>query len=147
MSTRGEHNIGQLCRQRLDAQTYHIGFGTDHGTVAAASSWDGPLEIKEIRPAHPRSYEWLCHQSSLDAFLLPLSDSVPTDLRHALIQQRLERAIGVIYRPESEMQSHYFQAVLPRQFDEYIWFDETEAIHPLKLEAIEAVPETFPFGV
>lgn len=148
MSARGEHNIGQLCRERLTDSTYHIGFGTDHGTVAAASSWDGPLEIKTVRPAHPDSYEWLCHQSEAESFLLPLAgETCPVELRDQLLKQRLERAIGVIYRPETEMQSHYFQAVLPRQFDEYIWFDESRAVHPLKDEVPDLFPETFPFGV
>lgn len=147
MGARGEHNIGQLCRQRMDEATYHIGFGTDHGTVAAASSWDGPMEIKEVLPSHPESYERLCHQTGLPAFLLPLDEPTPSALRQALMQTRLERAIGVIYRPETELQSHYFQAVLPLQFDEYIWFDKSRAVQPLKEAHKEAIPETFPFGV
>ncbi|MDX1662557.1 MAG: protein-L-isoaspartate(D-aspartate) O-methyltransferase [Candidatus Promineifilaceae bacterium] len=154
MAARGQINIGQLCRDRWGTKAYLIGFGTDHGTVAAASSWDGPMEIKEVRPAHEQSYEYLCHQTSeggsgLDAFLLPLrtADTTPL-LRRRLMPERLERAIGVIYRPETELQSHYFNAVLPRQFDEYIWFDETTAVTPLKETGdTEGVPETFPFGV
>ncbi|MFZ6030112.1 MAG: protein-L-isoaspartate(D-aspartate) O-methyltransferase [Chloroflexota bacterium] len=147
MGARGEYNLGQLCRQRLDASTYHIGFGTDHGTVAAASNWDGDVEIKNVRPSHPESYEWLCHRSEVDAFFMPLGDAIPADLRRALSDQRLERAIGVIYRPDTEMQSHYFQAVLPRQFDEYIWFDRTHAIQPIERRSGPGMPGTFPFGL
>lgn len=107
------------------------------------------MEIKDVCPAHPRSYERLCHTSEVAAFMLPLrpDESVPEDLRQGLLEERLERAVGVIYRPQSELQSHYFQAVLPRQFDEYIWFDETRAVVPLSAEKAEGVPETFPFGV
>jgi erythromycin esterase-like protein len=69
------------------------------------------------------------------------------ELRKLLSEPLLERAIGVIYRPESELASHYFQAVLPRQFDEYIWFDETRAVHPLDAARMKGMPETYPFGL
>ena len=154
VAARGQINIGQLCRDRWGPDAYLIGFGTDHGTVAAASSWEGPMEVKQVRPAHERSYEYLCHQTSegasgLDAFLLPLrATDIQAALRERLMPERLERAIGVIYRPETELQSHYFHAVLPRQFDEYIWFDETSAVTPLKEAGdTDKVPETFPFGL
>jgi protein-L-isoaspartate(D-aspartate) O-methyltransferase len=146
MSARGEHNIGQLCRKEFGEQCYAIGFGTDHGTVAAASDWDGPMEIKTVRPAVKNSYELLCHEAGVPRFMLPLRDR---DSEHArgLMTPRLERAIGVIYRPQSELASHYFEAVLPRQFDEYIWFDETRAVTPFSTEALEGMPDTYPFGV
>ena len=145
MSARGEHNIGQLCRQAFGEQCYAIGFSTDHGTVAAASDWDAPMEIKQVRPALTNSYERLCHETGVKRFLLPLRD----DSAHArgLLTPRLERAIGVIYRPETERASHYFEAVLPRQFDEYIWFDESKAVTPFKTHELEAMPDTYPFGV
>lgn len=146
MSTRGEHNVGQLCRAAFGNSMYNIGFGTDHGTVAAASDWGGPMEIKAVRPSHPRSYERLCHDSKVPAFMLPLGD--PDDRVHKLLlTPRLERAIGVIYRPETELHSHYFQASLPRQFDEFIWFDETNAVSPMGPESGVGLPETFPFGL
>jgi protein-L-isoaspartate(D-aspartate) O-methyltransferase len=147
MSARGEHNIGQLCRARFADSAYIIGFGTDHGTVAAASDWDGPMEIKRVRPSHEASYERLCHDSGVKAFLMHLKEPVRKAVRDELSAARLERAIGVIYRPDSELQSHYFQACLPRQFDEYAWFDETRAVAPLAPVVAHGVPETFPFGV
>ena len=147
MGTRGEHNVGQLSRARFADSAYLVGFGTDHGTVAAASDWDGPMEIKRVRPSHDASYERLCHDSEIKAFMLHLRDPVRQAVRDELESARLERAIGVIYRPESELQSHYFQACLPRQFDEYIWFDETRAVSPLPSVVVPGVPETFPFGV
>jgi protein-L-isoaspartate(D-aspartate) O-methyltransferase len=144
MSERGEHNIGQLCRQEFGERCYAVGFGTDHGTVAAASNWDEPMEIKRVRPSLPESYERLMHESGAAQFMLGLRDG---EARHLLQRPRLERAIGVIYRPETERWSHYFEAELPRQFDEYIWFDETSAVTPLDTRELAGTPETYPFGV
>jgi erythromycin esterase-like protein len=131
MSVRGEHNVGQLARATLGASAYIVGFGTDHGTVAAASEWDGPMEKKRVRPSHRDSFERVFHDSEVPAFLLHLRAPRRAAVRSELISPRLERAIGVIYRPESEMQSHYFSASLASQFDEYVWFDETRAVEPL----------------
>ncbi|WP_425050040.1 erythromycin esterase family protein [Pseudomaricurvus hydrocarbonicus] len=147
MSARGELNIGQLIRQKYGNAAYLIGFGTDHGTVAAASEWGGAMEVKRVQPSHIDSYERLCHEVETDNFLLPLRQPLQQSVRQRLLAERLERAIGVIYRPESELQSHYFYASLPQQFDEYIWFDETRAVTPLSREPLKGMPETFPFGV
>ena len=147
MASRGEYNIGHLCRQEFGNAAYSIGFGTDHGTVAAASDWDGPMEVKVVRPAVPESYERLCHEAGAPRFLLRLRNPIPKELAEGLLKPRLERAIGVIYRPETELQSHYFQTLLSHQFDEYIWFDETSAVTPLKTEALEGLPDTYPFGL
>jgi protein-L-isoaspartate(D-aspartate) O-methyltransferase len=147
MGARGELNVGQLARDHFGDGAYLIGFGTDHGTVAAATDWDGEMEIKRVRPAHPDSYERLCHESGLPAFLLPLREPRRSTLREELEVPRLERAIGVIYRPETELLSHYFQAVLPWQFDEYAWFDETRAVTPLGGQEVAGMPETYPFGL
>lgn len=144
MFSRGEHNIGHLCRKRFGGQMVSVGFGTDHGTVAAASEWDGPMEIKRVRPSLPQSYERLCHLTGKPSFVLDLRSE---EVRRVLARPRMERAIGVIYRPETERASHYFQAELPWQSDEYIWFDETSAVTPLKTEEISGMPETYPFGV
>jgi protein-L-isoaspartate(D-aspartate) O-methyltransferase len=146
MSTRGEHNVGQLCRRHFKDAMYNIGFGTHTGVVAAASEWGAPVEFKKIRPSHPDSYERLCHESGVSSFMLPLRHADKT-LRAQLNPPRLERAIGVIYRPETEIHSHYFQASLPRQFDEFIWFNETKPVSPLGPEAGKGLPETFPFGL
>jgi protein-L-isoaspartate(D-aspartate) O-methyltransferase len=147
MAARGEINLGQLCRQHFGAAAYSIGFGTDHGTVAAASYWDGPVETKRIRPAHEQSYERVCHESGVERFLLALREPRSEELGRQLADAKLERAIGVIYRPETEVASHYFHAVLPRQFDEYVWFDETRAVRPLETYELVGVPETYPFGL
>jgi protein-L-isoaspartate(D-aspartate) O-methyltransferase len=147
MSRRGEYNIGQLCRVEFGAGACLIGFGTHTGTVAAASEWDGPMEVKPVRPSMAGSYERLCHESNARNFILALRGPASGDVAAALSQPRLERAIGVLYRPETERQSHYFQAILARQFDEYIWFDQTHAVKPLGTETIEGLPETYPFGV
>jgi protein-L-isoaspartate(D-aspartate) O-methyltransferase len=147
MGARGEHNLGELCRRRLGDAAYLVGFGTDRGTVAAASSWGGEMEIKEVRSSRPGSYELLCHEAGPERFHLPLRRLDP-ELRQVLLEPRLERAIGVVYRPETELASHYFQAVLPRQFDEWIWLDETRAVTPLGREADEDHGlDTSPFGI
>jgi protein-L-isoaspartate(D-aspartate) O-methyltransferase len=147
MSLRGEYNIGQLCRQEYGDAAYSIGFATDSGTVAAATNWDGPMEIKTVRPALPNSIERLCHEAGRPRFLLPLRNPIVQEVNKQLTRPRLERAIGVIYRPETERQSHYFQAVLPQQFDELLWFDETKAVTPLSTAEVEGFPDTYPFGL
>ena len=153
MSARGEHNVGQLCREAFGDAAYLVGFGTHAGTVAAAHNWGDEVEIMDVRPSHERSYERLCHDAGVPTFLLPLRIGASQHAEHprlirTLEEERLERAIGVIYRPATELQSHYFHASLPRQFDEYIWFDHSEAVTPLSWEtAPEEVPETYPFGV
>lgn len=149
MSIRGEHNVGQLCRNEFKQQAYLIGFGTDRGTVAAASDWDSPMQIMKVRPSIEKSYERRFHAAAQDMgepkFFLPMRGKA--SLQEALQRPRLERAIGVIYRPETELASHYFQAVLPRQFDEYIWFDETRAVSPLPTVDLAGMPDTYPFGL
>ncbi|HEU4420724.1 MAG TPA: protein-L-isoaspartate(D-aspartate) O-methyltransferase [Planctomycetota bacterium] len=148
MSARNEWNLGQLCRQELsDDGVYLIGFGTDHGTVAAASYWGGEVEFKQVRPALPASYERACHDSGVPSFVLPLQRPRDPDLRTMLAAPRLQRAIGVIYRPETERASHYYHAELPGQFDEFVWFDATTAVSPLTTTDLEDVPDTYPFGL
>jgi protein-L-isoaspartate(D-aspartate) O-methyltransferase len=147
MSARGEFNVGQLCRERFGPEAFLLGFGTDRGTVAAASDWDAPMQVMAVRPSHADSYERLFHESRVPALLLPLGPASRPEVRDELRPPRLERAIGVIYRPESELQSHYFEAVLPVQFDEYVWFDETRAVRALPAPAREGMPDTYPFGV
>ena len=147
MSARGEFNLGQLVREQYRRNAYSIGFGTDHGTVAAASEWGGPMEIKTLQPAHADSYEGLCHKVATDNFLLPLSKPIQPALRKRLLAERLERSVGAIYRPESELQNHYFHTCLPQQFDEYIWFDETRAVEPLNRVNGGGLLANFPFGV
>jgi erythromycin esterase-like protein len=146
MGARGEWNLGQLVSQRRGRDAVLIGATTFVGTVTAASNWDAPAERKPVRPALPGSYEALFHDVGLERFLLILRDH---RMEH-LGEPRLERAIGVIYRPETERASHYFLASLPAQFDAVLHFDRTRAVEPLERTAAwhgAEVPETFPSGV
>jgi erythromycin esterase-like protein len=149
MGWQGEFNIGELCRTAYRDQAVLIGFGTDRGTVAAASDWDAPMEIKTVRPARSDSHERVFRDTGITR---SLTDWRPCDrraLREVLAHPRLERAIGVVYRPETELYSHYFEAVLSEQFDAFVWFEETEAVTPLEAgrHRPEDAPETYPFGL
>lgn len=136
MRERHEHNLGQLCRQAFGEDAVAlVGFGTHHGTVLAAREWDEPGEAIAVRPGHPESYEHVLHASGVPAFVLRLRDPARAAVREELTPARLLRAIGVVYSPETELASHYVHAVLPREFDELVWFDETSAVHPLAVPA------------
>lgn len=141
----GEWNLGQLTREAHGHDVVLVGFTTSHGHVMAASEWDGQHAVKRVRPALHGSYEALFHDSGLPAFFLPLRDGPAAE---ALRDERLERAIGVIYLPESERRSHYFHASLPRQFDAVLHFDTTTAVTPLDTteHTDGEAPETFPSG-
>jgi erythromycin esterase-like protein len=147
MSHYGEVNVGQLMRERFGDETVLIGFSTHHGTVTAASDWGAPAERKNVRPALRGSYEELFHETGLPRFWIDLRGAG----RIGVLQpERIERAIGVIYRPESERLSHYFHARLPEQFDAIIHIDETHAVEPLEQTSIwdaGELPETYPFKV
>jgi len=145
MGRRGEWNIGQLGRQAFGDRIVLVGFTTYEGTVTAASNWDEPPERKRVRPALYGSYELLFHNVDLPAFILPLNDELESTAE--LRRERLERAIGVIYRPESERHSHYFYSRLSDQFDAIVHFDHTRAVEPLERQPrweSEELPETFP---
>jgi erythromycin esterase-like protein/predicted phosphoribosyltransferase len=145
---RGELNVGQLTREKYGHEAVLVGFTTHHGTVTAASDWGKPAERKRVRPALAGSYEALFHTTGRDRFLLIPNDS--DAVAQQLSAPRLERAIGVIYRPETERQSHYFRARLTDQFDAVLHFDETRAVKPLETTAeweAGELPETFPFAV
>jgi erythromycin esterase-like protein len=146
MGRHGELNLGQLFRQRHDGDAALIGFTTHTGSVTAANDWDAPGERKLVRESLTGSYERLFHDTGMKRFFLPLRGSggspVPKNL--------LERAIGVIYRPESERVSHYFTADLTSQFDAVYHLDETRALEPLEKHerwVAGEVPETYPSGV
>ena len=145
MGKRGEWNVGQLVRERYGRDAVNVGFTTYDGTVTAASDWDAPAEQKRVRQALPGSYEALFHEVGLSRFLLDLRDG---EVGERLRGPRLERAIGVIYRPETERQSHYFHASLTGQFDAVIHLDRTTAVQPLDRDSGQEqegeVPETFP---
>lgn len=144
----GELNVGQLARERYGAEAYLVGFTTYSGTVRAASDWSEPGTEKRVRPALPGSYEALFHETGLERFFLDLR------LSHMAIRDlgepRLERAIGVVYRPESERTSHYFEARLPAQFDAILHFDQTHAVDtlgPAPEGPDREPPETYPDAV
>jgi erythromycin esterase-like protein len=145
MGESGEFNIGQLCRARFRDQAALIGFSTDRGRVMAADEWGAAPRIKTVLPSRPDSWERVFldagHARSLTNWRAD-----PT-LASDLSLRRLERAIGVIYRPESERQSHYFAAHLSRQFDAMVWFEETSAVHPLAGAPAEGAPDVYPFGL
>ena len=147
MGWHGEFNIGELCRMAYGDEAVLIGFGTDSGTVAAASDWGGDMAIKTVRPARTDSYEHAFHQVGLARFLVDWRGPGKADLVAALQAPLLERAIGVIYRPETERASHYFEAVMAEQFDAFVWFDETSAVTALGPEHMRGAPEMWPFGL
>lgn len=150
---REELNIGQLVKEKFGREARLIGFGTHTGTVAAADDWDEPMRIKRVRPSLPDSYERAAHDSGIESFLLDLREGERDDrLASELMEPRLERFIGVIYRPETERWSHYSEAILAKQFDGYVWFDETNAVTPLPGEqrpgeGARRDEETYPFGL
>jgi erythromycin esterase-like protein len=148
MGRQGELNVGQLVREYYGRESRLIGFTTYTGTVTAASNWGGQAERKRVRPALPQSYEELFHDAGIPRFMLKLNEA--SRVSHALEEPLLERAIGVIYRPESERASHYFYASLPRQFDAILHFDQTRAVEPLERTSewkTGEPAETFPSGI
>ncbi len=148
MADYGELNVGQLVRERYGTEAVLVGFTTYEGTVTAASDWDGPAERKRVRPALENSYEASFHEAGMPSLFLPLRESRSASI--ALRDPKLERAIGVIYLPQTERQSHYFEARLADQFDAVIHFDETTALQPLERHALWETgepPETFPTGI
>ncbi len=147
MGWQGELNVGQLVRERYGQEAVLVGFTTYEGTVTAASDWGAPAELKRVRPALPESYEALFHGAGPANFMLNLRDA---DVRRLVPRTRLERAIGVIYLPESERFSHYFEARLAEQFDAVFHYDRTRAVEPLERIArreAEEPAETYPVGV
>jgi erythromycin esterase-like protein len=145
---RGELNVGQLVREQHEHDAVLVGFTTHRGSVTAASDWGGPCERKTVLPSRPDSYEALMHATGLARFMLPLRPAGAH--MQVLDEPRLERAIGVIYRPDTERQSHYFHARLSEQFDALLHFDETRAVEPLERSphwTDAEAPETFPSGM
>lgn len=144
----GELTVGQLARESYGDQAFLVGMTTYQGSVTAASDWDAPAERKRVLPALPGSHETLFHQTGIGRFMLAFKGD--RDLAQALSRRRLERAIGVIYRPETERSSHYFYACLPQQFDCVLHFDQTRAVEPLEwgdIWNLDEAPETFPAGL
>lgn len=145
MGARGEYNIGQLCRGAFGRDCVSIGFGTDRGRVAAADDWGGEVRIKDVTPSRRDSWEHLFLRAGRAQSLTDWRSD--EGLAAALDRRRLERAIGVIYRPETELQSHYFDARFSRQFDAFVWFEETGPVAPLAGDPPEGAPDIYPFGL
>jgi len=148
MGDRGEFNVGQLVRERYGNDAVLVGFSTHHGWVTAASNWDEPPERKRVRGGLAGSWEDVFHNTGTPRFLLPLRGEA--GLRALVAGPRLQRAIGVIYRPDTERQSHYFNTHLDQQFDAVVHIDETSALEPLDVDQSwhsREAPETFPSGV
>ena len=149
MGSLGEINIGQLVKESFAADAISVGFTTYSGTVSAASAWGADVERKYVRPALDESVESFFHESMVKAFTIIPSEH--PEIYDLFSEAYLQRAIGVIYLPASERQSHYFYAQLNHQFDAIIHFDHTNAVVPLDKnttwEQGEDVPETYPFGV
>jgi erythromycin esterase-like protein len=144
---RGELNLGQLCRERWGEEVALIGFGTAGGTVAAADDWDGPVRIKPINPPLDGSYERMMSLAACPNCLLDLKNEDNETLRYRLLRPRLERFIGVIYRPETERWSHYSECSLPQQFDAFVWFENSRAVTPTAARTAPGPDETYPFGL
>lgn len=150
MGWEGQFNIGQLCRTAYGRDVVLIGMSTDRGQVAAADDWDGDMHIKDVRPSRADSWEHQFLEAGVAASLTDWRDPLREDLRQALSTPLLERAIGVIYRPESERTSHYFKAVLAEQFDAMVWIEQTQAVTAIPLpssQSVEPEDDMFPFGV
>ena len=149
MGWNGELNLGQLVRERSDSgDSFLLGFSTHTGTVTAAHQWDDPAQLRQVVPSLADSYESLFHRTGIPAFMLVLRGE--DALARALRPSRLERAIGVIYRPDTERWSHYFEADIAAQFDAVVHVDETRALRPLdrgRLRGDEDMPETWPSGI
>jgi erythromycin esterase-like protein len=148
MAARGELNVGQLVREHLGTDCRNLGFTTYTGTVTAADDWGGPAQRKWVRPALPGSVEELFHEVGQKEFMLRFGTAA--HVTETLRAARLERAIGVIYRPDTERQSHYFRARVSDQFDAVVHIDDTRAVEPLERTAgweEGEAPETYPFAV
>jgi erythromycin esterase-like protein len=143
--SREELNLGQLCRERYGEAAALIGFGTHTGKVTAATDWGGEMEVKAVNPSRHDSIERLFHDAGVSPALLDFG--AHPELAEALAQPRLERFIGVIYRPDTERWSHYAEARISRQFDAWVWFDETSAVSPIGGETNDGPADTFPFGL
>jgi erythromycin esterase-like protein len=148
MAARGEWNVGQLARELYGERVYSIGFSTHSGTVTAAHDWGDPAQRRRVRPGLPGSCEALFHATGIPAFWLDLrEDNEATHLLHA---PRLQRAIGVIYRPQTERRSHYFSVRLTEQFDAIVHLETSSALEPLERDSgwvVGELPDTFPEGL
>ncbi|KAH8812350.1 putative erythromycin esterase [Xylogone sp. PMI_703] len=152
MKYRGELNIGQLCRTEWKDDVAIVGTGTHTGTVAAADHWDGDMQVMNVKPSRKDSWERQAHDTGIPSFVLDIHDEekVDDELYEYLCENKLERFIGVIYRPDTERASHYNEASLGRQFDAFVWFDETSAVKPLEKKQPHTpmvFGETYPFGL
>jgi erythromycin esterase-like protein len=141
----GEINLGQLARQEWGDDALLIGFGTDRGTVTAATAWDGPPETLDVIPSLPESWGAVMREAGPERFLLDIR-AAKAPLAEALGEKRIERYIGVVYLRESEIVSHYISSAIGQEYDAFIWLEETLAVAPLAIEELKALPEGHPFA-
>lgn len=148
-----EINLGQLCRENFTKaeEVAIIGMSSHDGEVAAADGWDEPMQVMTVNPSRKDSWERVMHNTGIPSFLLDMRRGYQTDeVRSALQEEKLERFIGVIYRPNTERRSHYVESKLAKQFDALVWFDRTSAVVPFEiLQPPEAISrgETYPSGL
>lgn len=148
MGQEGEFNICELAKTAYSDEAVLIGFGPDRGTVATADDWDESMRVMQVRSAQPDSYTALFRAAGHSRGLTDIRGLAAQELREVLTQPRLERAIGVVYRPDTEFLSHYFEAVPLEQFDAFVWFEETTAVTtPTVEEPHRGASETFPMGL
>ena len=147
MSARGEYNIGHLCREEFGNGAIRSGLEPIRERSRRRPIGTGRWRSRRCCPRFGKAMNGSAMTTGRPQFMLPLRGRSAAEVRARLTKPRLERAIGVIYRPETELASHYFQAVLPAQFDEYIWFDETRAVTPFGTKELEGLPDTYPFGL
>ncbi len=147
MGWRGEFNIGELVRKTYGDRAVLVGFGTDRGTVAAASDWGAQMQVMNVIPARDDSWEGVFRHTGYARSLTDWRNRKNRELVGALSEMLLERAIGVVYRPQTERASHYFESVLADQFDAWVWFEESRAVTPLGQDRPHGAPETWPFGL
>lgn len=147
MGRDGRTSLGQLCREELGPEAYLVGMATDRGQVTAASRWEGPAERRELKPSREDSWEHLLTRTEEPRALLPIHHQAPPAVRERLADARPERTVGVVRESGDDGADEYVQVSLSRQFDELIWFEETDAVTPLDADQLEGEPETYPFGV
>ncbi len=145
MGAVGEINLGQLAREEWGEEAVLIGFGTDRGTVTAATAWNGPPTTMEVIPSLTESWGGLMREVGADRFLLDFR-AADAPLVEVLSEERMERFIGVLYLRETEVTSHYIPSALGREYDAHVWLEETQAVEPLFLEELEELPQGHPFA-
>lgn len=145
MANDGMFNIGQLARERYGRGAVKlVGFGTYQGSVIAGKSWGAPMQKMDVPPAQEGSWEHMLHEMSTEDKIILSRDlkEVPELKRHIP-----HRAIGVVYDPKFEQLGNYVPTIIPERYDAFLYFDETEGVHPLHMKIRGAKePELYPWN-